>query len=284
MKKAKYDPFMKLRIVISTTALLIIIGGWLIFGVRASYSHPNRVLIKLAINQKKEFADLMKKTDLNNYVNTKVSFNKDSIYINRDKEKLYLINNNSYYDISKYLSKYGIKVNNNMFNSDNYEIIMNSFIDSITHNYKLFDSKLLKDTGKEYFVYSFTLSNMKPIVLSLGGDKSFMTSITKTLGCKQEDAKKILDLFNDRALGINIVTKGKRRKISYYTINIDGILNITFKESFINGYILNNSFSISDKFVIYTENDYYDINFKKGKISIKGKEEISISELMSFYK
>ena len=52
MKKEVKDPFMKLRIIVSTLALIIILGGWVIYGISISYSNPTKVLVKLSKQEK----------------------------------------------------------------------------------------------------------------------------------------------------------------------------------------------------------------------------------------
>ncbi len=286
MKRRDKDPFMKLRIIISSGALILILGGWIIYGIGVSFSNPNKVLLNLAIEQKEEIGSKIQKVKIDNIKNTKISFNKkNDSYIKYDDKKLYLIKDDYYFNVSSYLDKYGIKTSDELFNNKRYSKILDSFVESIAHNYSILDSNVKKDKEKKYYVYSYSLTNLKPIILTLKGDKNFVKNATKLLGMSEKDLFKLMDKYEKNYLGINVVTKNYRREVVYYTIKIENLFSINKQDDLISGFILGKGFEWNNnKLTIYTEDNEYKVNISKENNNIDNKKEKDYEEFMNLYK
>ncbi len=283
MKKNTTDPFMKYRIIISTCALLIIMAGWVIYGIKASYSNPNRVLVKLLNNEKEDLNKRINKIDLKYYLNSKISTGDSSYYIKKDKDKLYLYNNNEYHDLSKDLGNYNIKISDSLYKNDHYKVIINSFISAITRNYKLLDYRVLKDNKKHYYVYNFSLSSLEPIILTMIGNKEFTDNMNDLFGLNKDELKNLLYSIKDKTFGISIITKGYKRDIVYYNIKIESVLSIIKQDDYINGFIFEKGFTYKDKkLTIHTEKNDYDIKINKNdKLDIDGKKEVELNDIFT---
>ena len=280
MKNNNNDPFMKYRIVISSFALLIIIAGWVIYGIKTSYSNPNRVLIKLFNNEKDDISKRINKMDFKYYLNSKIN---SKYYIKKDNDKLYIYNDKEYNDISKSLDKYKIKINDNLYNNKYYQVVIDSFISAITRNYKLLDYRVLKDNKKHYYIYNYSLSSMEPIILTLMSNKEFTDNVNELLSINNKELKELLYLIKDNSFGISIITKGSKRDIVYYNIKIDSVLSIIKQDDFISGFFLKQGFSYKDKkLTIHTDDNDYVVTFDKNdKLDIKGKKEVDFKNIFT---
>ena len=283
MKKEVKDPFMKLRIIVSTLALIIILGGWVIYGISISYSNPTKVLVKLSKQEKERIPRIIEKSNLKDYLNSKITINKDNtIYLHNSNKKLYLIKDNKYYDITK---KLNISISNKSFNPDKYSVITESLLNSIVYNRKLLNLDLKKDKAKKIYIYSYSLSSLEPAILTLKSDVDFINSMEYLFDIDREQLYNILDKYKHNTLSINIHTKGYSREIYNYNLQIEDLLNINIGDKYINGFILGNSFNYEDnKLTIYTENNDYIVKIDKYKNKISNKEETNLKEILDFYK
>lgn len=283
MKKEFKDPFMKLRIIVSTLALIIILGGWVVYGVSISYSNPNKVLVKLSKEEKKRIPTVIEKANLKGLLNSKIDINDNkTVYLHNSNNKLYLINNDKYYDITK---KLDITINNKSFDSKKYASITESIFNAIVYNHKLLELDHKKDKAKKIYLYSYTLPTLEPAILTLKSDIDFINNMEDLYGIKQEKLYKILNKFNDKRLSLNIYTKGYTRDIMFYTLQIEDLLSVNISKKKINGFILEQGFEYkNNKLTLYTENNNYNLNTTKSKTDIDGKEESSLKKVLDFYK
>ena len=147
MKKTK-DPFIKIRIILASIFLTIILGGWIIYGYTFIKTNPAKILTKLSNIEKQNINNNIDNIDFKSEKNYTISLNNDkyiNLYINLPKNKLYLYNDKEYYNL---LKDYNLSTN-----SKDYKNIFNSLIDSLTLNslkksFKLSDNKILELLNK----------------------------------------------------------------------------------------------------------------------------------------
>ena len=78
MKRKEKDGFLKARIIISSILLAVILGGWLIYGIHATYSNPRLVLQKFLKSEEKNIYDKISNFKVDNTSNGYAGiFNKD---------------------------------------------------------------------------------------------------------------------------------------------------------------------------------------------------------------
>ena len=83
--KKNNDPFMKLRIIIASIVLTIILGGWGVYGFVFLNTNPAKILTKLSKIEKEQINDFLNKTNLKEEKNYIITLDKD--------KKLYLYSN-----------------------------------------------------------------------------------------------------------------------------------------------------------------------------------------------
>lgn len=268
--KTNNDPFMRLRIIFASLVLTIILGAWLIYGYSFLKTNPAKILTNLSEIEKENINNYFNKLDLTTENNYTISLNNDKLlylYSNPKEKKIYLYNDKEYYSIE--------------YDSDTYKSLIYSFIDSITHNYKILDKTKKKDDKKDYYIYSYSLNELYPLIKTLKTDKRFIEPLKSF---KIDD--KIINRYNSNSIGLNIITKGSKRDIVYYNIKIDNLFDIYKEGDYINGFFLNYSFTYNKKLIIYTENNEYNVKINKNnnKFDINNYKKSSFKNIISIIK
>lgn len=281
MKKTK-DPFIKIRIILASIFLTIILGGWIIYGYTFIKTNPAKILTKLSNIEKQNINNNIDNIDFKSEKNYTISLNNDkyiNLYINLPKNKLYLYNDKEYYNL---LKDYNLSTN-----SKDYKNIFNSLIDSLTLNYKILDKNKKKDDKKGYYIYSYSLNELHPITNTLKTDKTFIDSLKKSFKLSDNKILELLNKYNDSSIGLNIVTEGKNRNIVYYNLKIDNLFSFYKENNYITGFFLDYGFTYDKNLTIYTEENEYQATIKENKeefIISNYTENTSLEEVLAIIK
>ena len=272
------DPFMKLRIIIASIVLILILGGWAIYGYNFLNTSPIKILNKLSKIEKERINNYIDSINFNkeNKYTIKISNNKNLYFYSNPKEnKILLYNDNKYYNF----------INNNKMSTDSkdYKNILNSLINSFTLNYKLLDITKKKDDNKKYYIYSYSLNQLSPLTSTLKTDKVFIDSLKKSFNYNNKNIYQTLDKYSESSIGLNIITKGSKREIVYYNLKIDNLFDIYKNKDYISGYFLKYGFTYDKDLIIYTENNEYHAKIEKNNNSfdINKYQESSLEEVLS---
>ena len=260
---------MKLRIIIASIVLVIILGSWLIYGYIFVNTNPAKILTKLSSKEKDNITNYLDKLDLSKDSYYTITLAKDKnlyLYYNSKDNKLYLYNDKEYcsFNISKDINT--------------YKSITNSLFDSFTHNYKILDKTKKRDSKKNYYVYSYSLNELYPLIKTLKTDKTFIDSL-KSINLDSNS----LDNYKSNAIGLNIIAKGSKRDIVYFNLKIDNIFDIYKEGDYISGFFLDYSFTYDKELILYTEKNEYHVTITKNnnKFSITNYKNSSLKEILS---
>ena len=157
MKKTN-DPFMKLRIIIASGILVIILGGWVLYGYIFLKTNPAKILTNLSETEKENINNFFSAEEQNKEKNIDIIIDNDKtihIYSNIPEGKLYIYNDKEYYSLINSDTKTKPQV---------YKDIIYSLIDSFTYNYKILDVSKKRDDKKGYYIYSFSLNELYPLL------------------------------------------------------------------------------------------------------------------------
>ena len=249
--KKNNDPFIRLRIITASITLAIIFGAWLLYGYNFLKTNPAKILNKLSNEEKDNIDRLFNEIDLKKEQGYTINIDdKDKLYLYYTPQELYIYNNKEYYSH---------KLN---LDSKSYKKILESLIDSFTHNYKILDKTKKQDNKKDYYIYTYSLNEISPLINTLKTNKEF-TDIIKKLNIKD------INKYNKNSIGLNIITQGKKRNIIYYNLKIDNLFDIYKEKNYLSGFFLNYSFTYNKNLIIYTENNEYYLNIEKNNTKFK---------------
>ena len=132
--KKNNDPFIRLRIITASITLAIIFGAWLLYGYNFLKTNPAKILNKLSNAEKDNIDRLFNEIDLKKEQGYTINIDdKDKLYLYYTPQEFYIYNNKEYYSH---------KLN---LDSKSYKKILESLIDSFTHNYKILDKTKKQD-------------------------------------------------------------------------------------------------------------------------------------------
>ncbi len=276
MKKTN-DPFMKLRIIIASGILVIILGGWVLYGYIFLKTNPAKILTNLSETEKENINNFFSAEEQNKEKNIDIILDNDKtihIYSNIPEGKLYIYNDKEYYSLINSDTKTKPQV---------YKDIIYSLIDSFTYNYKILDVSKKRDDKKGYYIYSFSLNELYPLLNTLKTDKVFIDSLKNSFKLSDKNIAESLDKYNDSAIGLNIVTKGRKRDIVYYNLKIDNLFDIYKEGDYISGFFLDYGFTYDNSLIVYTEDNEYHavIQENNNTFNIENYKESTLEQVLS---
>ncbi len=231
-KKFDSKKVMRIRVIISSILLVLFALGWIIYGLSVVRTNDKTIISKYF--KENNLADKINIEFKGDYLN--YSFDGKNIGLYKGDNTLYLYGNNKYVDIDSFFKENGLTINEKeLFNKDNYRIIIEEIHKIIQEQYKYVtvDAKYLDVSDLYEYNYNF---NTSYLIASMSGNKNIMNTLTKMFNCDNKTIVNFLKkYFSDRRFEYTIYTKGRKREIVSYRINIEDIFSYNYKDGIVTG-------------------------------------------------
>lgn len=266
MKKIDFNSkkILRIRIIVSSILLVLLVIGWIIYGVNLYRKDSKVVLNKFFKNE----INIDLKLSQNGYINYNHGMNSFGLYHKDDN--LYLYGNRKYVDLNELFSKYNMKLNiDEVLDKKNNRLLIDEIHKIIIDRYDYVENNNNYLEKSDVYEYNYTF-NTSYLILSMSGNKNIMDTLCKMFGADEKTVLEFLDKYKDKRIEYRLYTKGNKRKIDHYNIRVEGLFSIYYRDGVYSGFIDDITYYKKDKdLMLLTEenditlsrDDNVDINF-----------------------